>query len=92
MNAITLTALIGLGILLGTYIVKSLLIVRWIKISKDLQTAIQFDAELTEAKFERMMVKLATYAHVIKVMKQLTSQTSIIAPALLLVLVLSWLF
>jgi hypothetical protein len=89
MNPITLTALIGLGILALTYIVKSLLILRWVKISREVQACIEFDAELTESKFEEMMRRLNHYASVIKVMRQLTMQIPILASILLIILITS---
>ena len=91
MTDITLTALIGLGILVGAYVLTLALYYRWWKVSQQAIVMAVQERDVTERQLNKMLKKIRFYATGIKYCRQLTLQIPILAPALLLVLVIDWL-
>ncbi len=92
MTPYTLTALIGLGILAGAYILTIALYYRWWKVSQQAVIMAVSKQDVTERQLDKMLKKIRFYANGIKYTRQLTLQIPILAPALLVVLVLSLVF
>ena len=91
MTPVTLTALIGLGILALTYILTIALYYRWWKVSQHAIAMALGKQEVTERQLDKMLKKIRLYANCIRYCRQLTLQIPILAPALILVAVISWL-
>ena len=91
MTDITLTALIGLGILAGTYALTIGLYYRWWKVSQQAIVMALQEKDVTERQLNKMLKKIRLYATGIKYCRQLTLQIPILAPVLVLVLVIDWL-
>ena len=92
MEALTLTALIGLGILVGTYALTIGLYYRWWKVSQQAIIMAVQEKDVTERQLNKVLKKIRFYATGIRYCRQLTLQIPILAPLLLLVALLSWLF
>ncbi len=90
MSALTLTALIGLGILLGAYILTIALYYRWWKVSQQAVIMALQEKDVTERQLNKMLKKIKFYATCIKHCRKLTFEIPILVPALLVVLVISW--
>ena len=91
MTDITLTALIGLGILVGAYVLTLALYYRWWKVSQQAIVMAVQERDVTERQLNKMLKKIRFYATGIKYCRQLTLQIPILAPVLVLVLVIDWL-
>ena len=91
MEALTLTALIGLGILVATYALTIGLYYRWWKVSQLAVIMALSKEDVTERQLNKMLKKIRFYATGIKYCRQLTLQIPLLGPVLLLVAVLSWL-
>jgi hypothetical protein len=91
MTPVTLTALIGLGILLGTYILTIALYYRWWKVSQQAVIMALSKEDVTERQLNKMLKKIRLYAVAINKCRKLTMEIPILAPALLLIAVISWL-
>ena len=91
MTDITLTALIGLGILVGAYVLTLALYYRWWKVSQQAIVMAVQERDVTERQLNKMLKKIRFYATGIKYCRQLTLQIPILAPVLVLVALLSWL-
>ena len=91
MTSVTLTALIGLAILLGTYILTIALYYRWWKVSQQAIVMAVSKQDVTERQLNKMLKKIRRYANGIRYCRQLTLQIPILAPALILVAVINWL-
>ena len=91
MEALTLTALIGLGILVATYALTIGLYYRWWKVSQQAIVMALQEKDVTERQLNKMLKKIRFYATGIKYARQLTLQIPILGPVLLLVALLSWL-
>ena len=91
MEALTLTALIGLGILVATYALTIGLYYRWWKVSQQAIIMAVQEKDVTERQLNKMLKKIRFYATGIRYCRQLTLQIPILAPLLLLVALLSWL-
>ena len=91
MEALTLTALIGLGILVATYALTIGLYYRWWKVSQQAIVMAVQEKDVTERQLNKILKKIRFYATGIKYCRQLTLQIPILAPLLLLVALLSWL-
>ena len=91
MTPLTLTALIGLGILVATYALTIGLYYRWWKVSQQAIVMALQEKDVTERQLNKMLKKIRFYATGIKYCRQLTLQIPILAPVLVLVLVIDWL-
>ena len=91
MEALTTTALIGLGILLATYVLTILLYYRWWKVSQQAVIMALSKEDVTERQLNKMLKKIRLYAVAIQKCRKLTMEIPILAPILLFVLVISWL-
>ena len=90
MTPITLTALIGLGILAATYALTLGLYYRWWKVSQHAIVMALQEKDVTERQLNKMLKKIRFYATGSKYCRQLTLQIPILGPVLLLVALLSW--
>jgi len=90
MDPLTLTALIGIAILAGAYILTIALYYRWWRVSQQAIIMALQEKDVTERQLNKMLRKIRFYATCIKYCRQLTLQIPILAPALLLVALLSW--
>ena len=91
MEALTTTALIGLGILLATYVLTILLYYRWWKVSQQAVIMALSKEDVTERQLNKMLKKIRLYAVAIQKCRKLTMEIPILAPILIVVAVLSWL-
>ena len=91
MEALTLTALIGLGILVATYALTIGLYYRWWKVSQQAIVMAVQEKDVTERQLNKMLKKIRFYATGIKYCRQLTLQIPLLGPVLVLVAVISWL-
>ena len=91
MEALTTTALIGLGILLATYVLTILLYYRWWKVSQQAVIMALSKEDVTERQLNKMLKKIRLYAVAIQKCRKLTMEIPILAPILIAVAVLSWL-
>ena len=91
MTDITLTALIGLGILVGAYVLTLALYYRWWKVSQQAIVMAVQERDVTERQLNKMLKKIRFYATGIKYCRQLTLQIPLLGPVLVLVLVIDWL-
>ena len=91
MEALTLTALIGLGILVATYALTIGLYYRWWKVSQQAVIMALSKEDVTERQLNKMLKKIRLYAVCIQKCRKLTMEIPILAPLLVLVAVLSWL-
>ena len=91
MTDITLTALIGLGILVGAYVLTLALYYRWWKVSQQAIVMAVQERDVTERQLNKMLKKIRFYATGIKYTRQLTLQIPLLGPVLVLVLVIDWL-
>lgn len=92
MDTLFTTALIGLAILLGAYILTIALYYRWWKVSQQAIAMALQEKDVTQRQLDKMLKKIKFYATGIKYCRQLTFEIPILAPVLLLVLVLSLVF
>ena len=90
MDALTTTALIGLGILLATYVLTILLYYRWWKVSQQAVIMALSKEDVTERQLNKMLKKIRFYAVCINKCRKLTMEIPILAPILLVVLFISW--
>ncbi len=91
MTPITLTALIGLGILAATYALTLLLYYRWWRVSQQAIVMALQEKDVTARQLDKMLKKIRVYATGIKYCRQLTLQIPLLGPVLVLVAVISYL-
>ena len=91
MTPLTLTALIGLGILVGAYVLTLALYYRWWKVSQQAIVMAVSKQDITERQLNKMLKKIRFYATGIKYCRQLTLQIPLLGPVLVLVAVFSYL-
>ena len=91
MTPLTLTALIGLGILVGAYVLTLALYYRWWKVSQQAIVMAVSKQDITERQLNKMLKKIRFYATGIKYTRQLTLQIPLLGPVLVLVAVFSYL-
>ena len=89
MTPYTLTALTGLGILLGAYILTIALYYRWWKVSQQAIVMALQEKDVTERQLNKMLKKIKFYANGIRYCRALTFEIPILAPILLVWLVVS---
>jgi len=92
MDTLFTTSLIGLGILLGAYILTIALYYRWWKVSQQAVIMALQEKDVTERQLDKMLKKIKFYSTGIKYCRQLTFEIPILAPILLVVLFISWVF
>lgn len=91
MTPLTLTALIGLGILAATYALTLLLYYRWWRVSQQAIVMALQEKDVTARQLDKMLKKIRVYATGIKYCRQLTLQIPLLGPVLVLVAVISYL-
>ena len=92
MEALFNTALVGLGILLGAYVITVLLIRRWLKLSGEAVKVALYEDDLTQRDLRKILGRLDRTARWVGRFKLLTMEIPRLAPALLVLLIISWLF
>ena len=90
MEALFNTALVGLGILLVAYVTTVLLIRRWLKLSGEAVKVALYEDDLTQRDLRKILGRLDRTARWVGRMKLLTMEIPILAPALLVLLIISW--
>jgi hypothetical protein len=90
MEALFNTALVGLGILLGAYVITVLLIRRWLKLSSEAVQVALYEDELPQRDLRKILARLDRTARWVGRMKLLTMEIPVLAPALLVLLIISW--
>jgi len=90
MDALFNTALVGLGILLVAYVTTVLLIRRWLKLSGEAVKVALYEDDLTQRDLRKILGRLDRTARWVGRMKLLTMEIPILAPALLVLLIISW--
>ena len=92
MDALFNTALVGLGILLAAYLITVWLIRRWFILSGEAVKVALYEDDLTQRDLKKILRRLDLTARWIGRMKLLTMEIPILAPALLVLLIISWIF
>jgi len=90
MEALFNTALVGLGILLGAYVITVLLIRRWLKLSGEAVKVALYEDDLTQRDLRKLLGRLDRTARWVGRLKLLTMEIPVLAPALLVLLIISW--
>jgi hypothetical protein len=92
MEALFNTALVGLGILLGAYVLTVLLIREWLRLSAEAVKVALYEDDLTERDLRKLLRRLDATARWVGRLKLLTMEIPVLAPALLVLLIISWIF
>jgi hypothetical protein len=92
MEALFNTALVGLGILLGAYVLTVLLIREWLRLSAEAVKVALYEDDLTERDLRKLLRRLDATARWVGRFKLLTMEIPVLAPALLVLLIISWIF
>ena len=92
MDALFNTALVGLGILLGAYVLTVLLIREWLRLSAEAVKVALYEDDLTERDLRKLLRRLDATARWVGRLKLLTMEIPVLAPALLVLLIISWIF
>ena len=92
MDALFNTALVGLGILLAAYLLTVWLIRRWLILSGEAVKVALYEDDLTQRDLKKILRRLDLTARVIGRMRLLTMEIPILAPALLVLLIISMIF
>jgi hypothetical protein len=79
-----------LGILLGAYVITVLLIRRWLKLSSEAVQVALYEDELPQRDLRKILARLDRTARWVGRMKLLTMEIPVLAPALLVLLIISW--
>ena len=90
MEALFNTALVGLGILLGAYLMHVWLINRWLKLSGEAVKVALYEDDLLQRDLKKILRRLDLTARVIGKLKLLTMEIPILASGLLVLLIISW--
>ncbi len=90
MEALFNTALVGLGILLGAYLMHVWLIKRWLKLSGEAVKVALYEDDLLQRDLKKILRRLDLTARVIGKLKLLTMEIPILASGLLVLLIISW--
>ena len=86
------TALIGLGILAGTYLLTIFLLWRWLRLSRAAMIMALTERDISQRKLDKTLRRLRWYASAIRSLRLLTLESPLLALALLVVLFITWLF
>ena len=92
MDALFNTALVGLGILLAAYLLTVWLIRRWLILSGEAVKVALYEDDLTQRDLKKILRRLDLTARVIGRLRLLTMEIPILAPALLVLLIISIVF
>jgi len=92
MDALFNTALVGLGILLGAYILTVWLIRHWLKLSGEAVKVALYEDDLTQRDLKKLLRRLDLTARLIGKMRLLTMEIPILASGLLVLLIISIIF
>ncbi len=90
MEALFNTALVGLGILLGAYLMHVWLINRWLKLSGEAVKVALYEDDLLQRDLKKILRRLDLTARLIGKLKLLTMEIPILASGLLVLLIISW--
>ncbi len=90
MDALFNTALVGLGILLGAYLITVALVRRWLILSGEAVKVALYEDDLTQRDLKKILHRLDLTARWIGRFKLLTVEIPVLAPALLVLLIISW--